>query len=100
MSDSDNDENHNNEGNSNYDGEYDPDYNIPIATRLAAKQKSKARYRWKKKDFEPPDEQFCGKIAEPTDPTGISETPLQYFLHFISQEILATSTLFRSMRNA
>ena len=88
LSDSDNDENHDNEGNSNDDRDDDHGYNVPIATRLAAKRKGKAQYRWKKKNFEPPDEQFLGKIAEHTDPTGISEIPLQYFQHFVTQEML------------
>ena len=88
LSDSDNDENHDNEGNSNDDRDDDHGYNVPIATRLAANRKGKAQYRWKKKNFEPPDEQFLGKIAEHTDPTGISEIPLQYFQHFVTQEML------------
>ena len=41
-----------------------------------------------KKDFEQPDEEFHGETSQPTDPTGITETPLQYFKKFVTQEML------------
>lgn len=60
---------------------------VPFATRLAAPKKGKSRL-WRKKHFEPPDDHFEGQTAEATDPTGITETPLQYFQRFVTQDML------------
>ena len=63
-------------------------YDVPIANRLTARKQGKARYRWCKKPFEPPDDHFQGPAVEATDPTGITETPLQYFQRFVTQDML------------
>ena len=54
----------------------------------ATKGKTKTKYTWRKKDFVAPQDQFQGEIVEPTDPTGITETPLLYFKRFVTQEMI------------
>lgn len=64
------------------------DDDVSIANRMVTKAKGKTTYRWLKKSFEQPDDQFHGETIQPSDPTGITETPLQYFKKFISEDML------------
>ena len=63
----------------------DPDN---VSDDVSDDDQGKTTYRWLKKHFEQPDDQFHGETIQPSDPTGITETPLQYFKKFISQDML------------
>jgi hypothetical protein len=81
----------NDESSGDDDGDDDND-DVPLARRLAitkkGETKTKPKYRWRKKNFEAPQCQFQGGMVEPTDPTGITETPLLYFKRFVTKEMI------------
>ncbi len=64
---------------------------------MAKTGKDKTRDKWLRKSFTPPDGQFLGETVEPTDPTGITETPLQCIKWFITQEILELIVEYTNM---
>ena len=63
----------------------------PLA-RLTNQQKRKSTkktaYLWEKKGYVEPVVNFTGSPVEPTDATGITESPLQYFQRFFTADML------------
>lgn len=66
--------------------EYASDDDVPFAQ---PQQKTVQRkYRWRTRPYNPPQVNFHGPPILPTDPTGITETALQYFRQLVTHDML------------
>lgn len=70
------------------DEERSSDNDVPFAQWQSRQESVQRAYRWNNTTYIPPQVSFHGPSILPTDPAGITETPLQYFRRFVTHDML------------